>query len=93
MKENKIEKNISKEKNDTIINLKFYYQNMKTSQNIIIISFDIKYKAPTIIEYDNKKFKINNKNYYDKVEATWKYINYRRIKGNSKNQNIFEKPQ
>ena len=35
MKENKIEKNISKEKNDTIINLKIYYQNMKTIPKIL----------------------------------------------------------
>ena len=38
-----------------------------------------------------KNSKINYKNYYDKVEETWKYIDYRRIKDKSKNQKNFWK--
>ena len=49
---------------------KIKIENLKEITNDINIKFeDIKYKTPTVIIYENRKFNINTKNYYEKIEA------------------------
>ena len=34
---------------------------------------DVKYNTPIQIKYEDRLFKINTNNYFDKIEATWSF--------------------
>ena len=69
---------------------KIKIENLKEiTDDIKIKNENIKYKTPTIIKYENRKFNINTKNYYEKIEATWKCQFYRRTKDKPKNKTRF----
>ena len=44
----------------------------------------IKYNIPIQIKYEERLFKINTNNYFDKIEATWKWEYYRHLKDKPK---------
>ena len=45
---------------------------------------DIKYNIPIQIKFEEKIFKINTNNFFDKIEARWKCEYYRRLKDKPK---------
>ena len=50
---------------------------------------DIKYNTPIQIKYEERLYKINTNNYFDKIEATWKCEYYRRLKDKPKTKTRF----
>ena len=81
--------NIEKKKKyiTKIKNLEKKYKNI--TKEVTFNPTDIKYNTPTIIIYDNKKYNIVTRDYYDKLEYTWKCEYFRRIKDKPEGQTTF----
>ena len=50
---------------------------------------DIIYNTPTIIEYNQRIFKISTNDFFEKLEAKWKWKYFRRIKDKPKDAKQF----
>ena len=83
-KDIEIEDTKQTKKNIKKINLKF-----DITDEINYKNENVCYNTPILIEYKNKQFKLETKNYYDKIEVTWKCINRRKTKNKPVNMKNF----
>ena len=66
------------------------YENLPDiTTQVEYVDKDVKYNTHIQIKYEDRLFKINTNNYFDKIEATWKCEYYRRLKDKPKTKTRF----